>query len=305
MSETLEHITTETGGVFLGHRQSDIWYVIESIDPGLRATFRQSYFEYDQDYINHIINKINKIYRVPLDLIGLWHRHPGSMDSFSSTDDGTNAQYARLDRAGAISALVNIDPNFRLTVYSVTPPLSYKKISYTVGNSQIPREFLAFQELKDVERRINNYGRPSLDITLEKALSSFLTTFKNRSLREQKKMDISIEENDIEIILEYLQSDLDFFEKAGISYTMDGNGEGAIDIKEKTPGQHGRVTLKLPFFIHREKKLIRNSSGEIYSRNETGKNPAEKIVFKFNDYWYLYSQGLFQRACEACTQSRR
>ena len=54
--ETQEKIKTETGGVFLGYRKGDIWYVIESIDPGPNSVFQTAYFEYDQAYINHLIN---------------------------------------------------------------------------------------------------------------------------------------------------------------------------------------------------------------------------------------------------------
>lgn len=83
--ETQEKIKTETGGVFLGYRKGDIWYVIESIDPGPNSVFQTAYFEYDQAYINHLINKVSRLYATQLDLIGLWHRHPGSFDSFSGT----------------------------------------------------------------------------------------------------------------------------------------------------------------------------------------------------------------------------
>lgn len=143
--ETQEKIRTETGGVFLGYRKGDVWYVIESIDPGPNSVFQPAYFEYDQDYINHLINKVSRLYSLQLDLIGLWHRHPGSYDSFSGTDDGTNTKYAELNEQGAISTLVNIDPQFRLTVYTVTLPLKYEKIKYVVGDSYIPQEMLTLR----------------------------------------------------------------------------------------------------------------------------------------------------------------
>ena len=68
--ETQEKIQTETGGVFLGYRKGDIWYVIESIDPGPNSVFQTAYFEYDQAYINHLINKVSRLYSTQLDLIG-------------------------------------------------------------------------------------------------------------------------------------------------------------------------------------------------------------------------------------------
>ena len=48
LSETQEHIKTETGGVFLGHRCGNIWYIVETIDPGLNCIFRPAYFEYSR-----------------------------------------------------------------------------------------------------------------------------------------------------------------------------------------------------------------------------------------------------------------
>lgn len=138
LAETTEKIKTETGGLFLGTVEDDVWYVIEAIDPGPKSIFEVAYFEYDQQYTQHLINKIANLYNHKLTLIGLWHRHPGSMDYFSSTDDGTNTKYAALNEKGAISALVNIDPQFRLTVYQVDKPCRYSRIEYDVGDHLIP-----------------------------------------------------------------------------------------------------------------------------------------------------------------------
>ena len=90
MAETAEKIQTETGGLFLGKVIGDTWYVVESIDPGPNSIFEVAYFEYDQPYVQHLINKVAAIYQERLELIGLWHRHPGSFDQFSGTDDQTN-----------------------------------------------------------------------------------------------------------------------------------------------------------------------------------------------------------------------
>ena len=156
MTETRQMISTETGGVFLGHKQDDVWYIIESIDPGPNSVFLKVYFEYDTPYINHLINKINKLYHCELDLIGLWHRHPGSLDTFTSTDDGTNTEYAKLNPGGAISALVNIDPEFRLTMYGVTLPLQYQELPYEVGDDKIPAQYLEYISMETTMRQINN-----------------------------------------------------------------------------------------------------------------------------------------------------
>lgn len=145
LAETTEKVKTETGGLFLGIVENDTWYVVEAIDPGPKSIFEVAYFEYDQKYTQHLINKIANLYETPLQLIGLWHRHPGSFDQFSSTDDGTNHKYASMRQEGAISALVNIDPEFRLTVYHTAYPCKYHKIPYKVGNQFFPERLLAFK----------------------------------------------------------------------------------------------------------------------------------------------------------------
>lgn len=145
LAETTEKIKTETGGLFLGTVQGDTWYIIEAIDPGPKSIFEVAYFEYDQKYTQHLINKIANLYDTKLSLIGLWHRHPGSFDQFSSTDDGTNAKYASMRKEGAISALVNLDPSFRITMYQVYRPCRYKRIAYEVGDNLIPDGLLKFK----------------------------------------------------------------------------------------------------------------------------------------------------------------
>lgn len=148
MSETFSKMKTETGGVLLGCRQDETWYVIESIDPGPESIFQPDYFEYDQKYIEHLINKTSRMYQEKLNLVGIWHRHPDSVDKFSSTDDSTNGVYARLTPDGTISILVNIDPVFRMTPYYVSWPLRYTKITYEVGDNLIPSHLLKFKYIE-------------------------------------------------------------------------------------------------------------------------------------------------------------
>ena len=88
LAETAEKIKTETGGLFLGAVRDGNWYIVEAIDPGPKSIFEVAYFEYDQKYTQHLINKIANLYDQPLGLIGLWHRHPGSFDQFSTTEIG-------------------------------------------------------------------------------------------------------------------------------------------------------------------------------------------------------------------------
>ncbi len=160
LAETTEKIKTETGGLFLGKVIGDTWYIVEAIDPGPKSIFEVAYFEYDQKYTQHLINKIANLYDASLDLIGLWHRHPGSFDQFSSTDDGTNIKYASMRGEGAISALVNIDPDFRLTVYHVDGHCRYRSIKYEVGDSLIPPELLKFKSPERFGKIMNSMLSP-------------------------------------------------------------------------------------------------------------------------------------------------
>ncbi|MDC2216133.1 Ig-like domain-containing protein, partial [Bacteroides thetaiotaomicron] len=108
------------------------------------------YFEYDDAFVNYLAQSVANQYKIPLELLGLWHRHPGSMDVFSSTDDGTNTTFALQNPSGVISGLVNIDPQFRLTMYHMENPRNvvrqytrpnYERIDVEVGDDIIPEEY--------------------------------------------------------------------------------------------------------------------------------------------------------------------
>lgn len=222
LAETTEKITTETGGLFLGTVKDDVWYVIEAIDPGPKSIFEVAYFEYDQKYTQHLINKIANLYDEKLTLIGLWHRHPGSFDQFSSTDDGTNAKYASLNRSGAISALVNIDPSFRLTVYHVGRPCRYRKIRYDVGDDLIPNELL---RLKTPERFMNmmdnalyssNQRRNSrradyhVSVSLDSFMRFILPTIADRECDKEEIVNLMENEAAQEALMDDILDDIGF-----------------------------------------------------------------------------------------------
>lgn len=107
----------ETGGVFLGHMQDGVWYVVEATDPGPHADHALYTHKMDDVYMDFRYHHLRRMYRQSLHPLGFWHRHPGSFDRFSDTDMKSNVVHARLVGNGAISMLVNIDPDFRLTCY--------------------------------------------------------------------------------------------------------------------------------------------------------------------------------------------
>ena len=144
IDETFKMHPNETGGILLGHiLDNGYWIVMEVIPPGWKSVFQKAYFEYDQQFVNYLAESISTQYDQSLVVLGLWHRHPGSMDTFSSTDDETNYSFAQLREQGAISGLVNVDPDFRLTMYHVTAANGphYERVSVNVGDDIIPEDY--------------------------------------------------------------------------------------------------------------------------------------------------------------------
>lgn len=304
LAETQEHLSTETGGVFLGHRCGDIWYIIETMDPGPNSVFQPAYFEYDDVYLNHLMNKVDRLYQKSLDIIGLWHRHPGSFDQFSGTDDGTNIKYARRDPGGAISALVNIDPSFRLTIYHVTDPLSYRKIKYEVGDKLIPSKFLTYTNRKSYLDRINHPSLTSKKGWFKRLIKSKTNdkerkegffdeeyiakkfTFSNiihEYLSEEETQKafevayispIKLTDEELNILLEMFQEDLDYFEDTGINVMLSISEAGALELKDNsTHNSSAPITIQL-YIVN----------GDAY--------------LNYNKKTYRYVQGMLKEACE-------
>lgn len=281
MAETTEKIKTETGGLFLGSFEDGIWYVIEAIDPGPKSIFEVAYFEYDQQYTQHLINKIANLYDKKLTLIGLWHRHPGSFDQFSSTDDGTNSKYARMRKEGAISALVNIDPKFRLTMYHVDQPCRYSVIEYDVGNHLIPDEMLRYKspekfanlmagiisdEYKDFHPSVslNGFLKTVLPYMKRIKINEVFTEVKDRNIATERILDELVEDSAFladDQGIEYSISQVDQF----ICLSQD-----AID-----------VSVKLYFRYISENDIV---------------------VFSYNNECYLYENNAFRRAFEQASK---
>lgn len=165
--ETFDKHPVETGGILLGHIIDGIWLVMEVLPPGINSIFQTAYFEYDEQFVNYLAQSVANQYKKPLSLLGLWHRHPGSMDVFSGTDDQTNSTFARQLTKGVISGLVNVDPKFRFTMYyldrnkigKVRP--EYEKIDVEVGDDIIPPSFFELKYVSSVGENI--HPMPTID----------------------------------------------------------------------------------------------------------------------------------------------
>jgi len=276
LAETAEKVKTETGGLFLGAVESGTWYIVETIDPGPKSIFEVAYFEYDQQYTQHLINKIANLYEERLSLIGLWHRHPGSFDVFSGTDDGTNTKYAGMRQEGAISALVNIDPDFRLTVYHVGQPCRYEKIGYDVGNGLIPDRYLRLRPAESYERLMRdmlNPRRKKDEFRLSVSLDSFMRTLKplfgDRAYKKKlEKQGLSAEEQ-CDKVVEAILSDVLFM-------------SDEVGVKMSVVRQNGYVTLVQDAVSGLAKVFF------LYSESD------ETVLFQYNGENYVYEDGLFE-----------
>lgn len=238
LAETAEKVKTETGGLFLGAWEDGCWYIVEAIDPGPRSVFEVAYFEYDREYTQHLINKVANLYHMKLELIGLWHRHPGSFDVFSTTDNGTNAKYAKMRKEGAISAIANLDPAFRLTMYHVARPCSYKKIEYEVGDALIPEKYLKYKSPERFGRMMQEslfpkkkgVGASSFQAILEKAV----TQMEDRSCTERIEETDLCEQDVREKLVEGLLDDITYLAEKGVALSI-VQGEKYLTLVEDGP----------------------------------------------------------------------
>ena len=149
VTETLARNPIETGGIFLGYMlDNGIWVVVETIPPGIKTINEMAYFEYDTGFVNYLANVVAQQYKEQIQVLGLWHRHPGSYDTFSGIDDGTNRLFANgtPEGCGAISALVNCDPQLRLSMFAVDRDVHYTPIPWIVDDGDIiPENLLALR----------------------------------------------------------------------------------------------------------------------------------------------------------------
>ena len=155
LAEVYERVETETGGILLGHREGDTWYVLESVEPGPKSIFTPTYFEYDDGYVTYRANKLSRLYKCSINLLGLWHRHPSLMKTFSSTDDGTNKIYSDMLN-GAISGIVTLGNGFEITMYYVPSNVRYERIEWVIDDSLIPERYLSYYSTEYYKNLIND-----------------------------------------------------------------------------------------------------------------------------------------------------
>ena len=171
--ETFEWDPVETGGILLGHiLDNGCWIVMEVLPPGYgegregdNVYHEMGYFEYNRKFVNYLAKSVAEQYEIPLELLGLWHRHPGGMDHFSGTDDGTNSTFAAQNPHGVISGLINVDPQLRMTMYYLAHSdargygrPNYQRVEVEVGSDLIPEEYFKLRYYQGEERDLHPYA---------------------------------------------------------------------------------------------------------------------------------------------------
>jgi len=277
VAETYAHTGTETGGIFLGKVVNNVWYVIEILDPGYTNIQRRpGYFEYDETYVTHLANVRARLYQNGLELLGLWHRHPGSFDRFSGTDDETHRRYtAQNPRRGAISALVNLDPHFRLTMYHIAPPVQHHRIqTVLIGDSHIPNHLLALKKPEELTGSIHL----QTVVTDSKKKKSFLGKIWNLI-----KTDISLPESTPALqeeiiytatqpnqVLDMLEYELSEYLESQSDYDYDMQmHEDSVDLTMRYVGSmtYYPSIIQCEFFIkNNEKRCLINNTDMLYTQ---------------------------------------
>ncbi len=172
--ETFEWDPVETGGILLGHiLDNGCWLVMEVLPPGYgegregdNVHHEYAYFEYNRRFVNYLAKSVAEQYEIPLELLGLWHRHPGSMNVFSGTDDVTNKTFASQNTKGAISGLINVDPQLRMTMYHVphneayvAGRPAYDVVEVEVINTEdIPEDYRKLRYYDGTEKSLHPYA---------------------------------------------------------------------------------------------------------------------------------------------------
>ena len=107
----------ETGGIFIGRRIEDSFYIFECVDSGINCEHSEVEFKRDYQYTEHLSYVVASMYEGAKP-IGYYHRHPGSYNHFSDGDGTSNKEMARL-LGGCISGLVTIFPHFKLNLWYI------------------------------------------------------------------------------------------------------------------------------------------------------------------------------------------
>ena len=167
LAEAYANGSKESGGILLGHSEDDTWYVIEATDPGYDALHTVTRHEMNNRYVNYVYRILSRLYSNRILLIGFWHRHPGSMNTFSSLDDRVNTDYANEIGKGTLSFILNFLPEPTLTCYYFSlEDRTYHRLPFTVDDTILAEKgFLSYAAADELLERADDMREELEDIT--------------------------------------------------------------------------------------------------------------------------------------------
>lgn len=110
ISQSYLNNPNETGGALLGYRDGTTVHVTVALPSGPRSQASPVMLKYNEEFQNYVFGVITELMGEKGGLLGLWHRHPGSLDRFSGVDAVAHEQFGKvLNGVGVISLLINLD----------------------------------------------------------------------------------------------------------------------------------------------------------------------------------------------------
>ena len=151
----------ETGGALLGYRDGTTVHVTVALPSGPRSQASPVMLKYNEEFQNYVFGVITELMGQKGGLLGLWHRHPGSLDRFSGVDAVAHEQFGKVLNGEVLSLLITLDGGApRVTGYFVdTNEMVYHLIPVTIP---VTVEETAGQLLIPAEEIIRKYtARPA------------------------------------------------------------------------------------------------------------------------------------------------
>ena len=193
-------------------------------------------------------------------------------------------------KQGAISALVNIDPTFRITMYQVERPCRYRKIAYDVGDNLIPDELLKFKTPERFYSIMDNILYPSATnrnanegyhkaLSLASFMKFILPQMEDDECTDVETNNLLSEESTQEKLIDEIVDDLTFMaDTIGIEAAMSLDDNYLTVYQEEID-----KTTKLYFML----SVVKHA-----------------IILSYEDKCYVYRRGLFTDAFKKAKSER-
>ena len=123
----------ETGGVLLGYLLKKRIIVVEAVDGGPNRVASKSSFCFDHEYVQYVSTKISNLYKPPLVLVGMWHKHNSFHEyPFSEDDENMHKEMCLLVNGSVTSILFQHTKNgkYIMNTYWVDESCKAEKVDF-------------------------------------------------------------------------------------------------------------------------------------------------------------------------------